>query len=116
MKRNVVKEKSFDFPFEVVNVYKILCYQQKEFVMSKQLLRSGTSIGANIREAEHAESKADFIHNIAIALKEANETEYWIELLYKSNYLNAGQFQNIHPKITEQLRLLTSILNTAKQK
>jgi len=116
MKRNVIKEKSFDFALEVVNVYKTLCYQQKEFVMSKQLLRSGTSIGANIREAEHAKSKADFIHKIAIALKEANETEYWIELLYRSNYLDAIQFQNIHPKITEQLRLLTSILNTAKQK
>ena len=101
---------------EVVNVCRTLYYQQKEFVMSKQLLRSGTSIGANIRGAEHAESKADFIHKIAIALKEANETEYWIELLYRSNYLDAIQFQNIHPKITEQLRLLTSILNTAKQK
>lgn len=116
MKRNVIKEKSFDFALDVVNVYKILCFQQREFVMSKQLLRSGTSIGANIREAEHAESKADFIHKMAIALKEANETEYWIELLYRSNYLNTAQFENIHSKIKEQLRMLISILNTAKQK
>jgi len=88
----------------------------KEYVMSKQLLRSGTSIGANVREAEHAESKADFIHKMVIALKEANETEYWIELLYRSNYLDLIQFQNIHSKITEQLRMLISILKTAKQK
>jgi len=74
-KKNVIKEKSFAFAIEIVFIYKILA-ERKEFVLSKQLLRSGTSIGANVRESEHAQSKADFIHKLSIALKEANETEY----------------------------------------
>ena len=84
MKReNVIKEKSFDFALRIVKLYKYL-QGKKEFVLSKQLLRSGTTIGALVREAEQAESKADFIHKMAIALKEANETQYWLELLYQS--------------------------------
>ncbi len=75
MKENVIKEKSFLFAIEIVSLYKVLV-ERKEFVLSKQLLRSGTSIGANVRESEHAQSKADFIHKLSIALKEANETEY----------------------------------------
>jgi four helix bundle protein len=78
---NIVKEKSFAIAVRVVNLYKYLCDTKKEFVLSKQLLRSGTAIGALVREAEQAESKADFVHKMAIALKEANETEYWIQLL-----------------------------------
>jgi four helix bundle protein len=76
MKDNIVKNKSFAFAIEIVKLYKILCEQKKEFVISKQLLRSGTSIGAMVRESEHAESKSDFIHKLSIALKEANESEY----------------------------------------
>ncbi|NBU82544.1 MAG: four helix bundle protein, partial [Flavobacteriaceae bacterium] len=84
-KKNVIKEKSFAFAIEIVSLYKILA-ERKEFVLSKQLLRSGTSIGANVRESEHAQSKADFIHKLSIALKEANETEYWIDLLFETKY------------------------------
>ena len=79
-RENIIKEKSFAFAVEIVALYKVLV-ERKEFVLSKQLLRSGTSIGANIRESEHAQSKADFIHKLSISLKEANETEYWFNLL-----------------------------------
>jgi four helix bundle protein len=115
MKKNVIKEKSFSFALEVIQIYKKLSSEKKEFVMSKQLLRSGTSIGANIREAEYAQSKADFISKLSIALKEANEADYWIELLHISGYINLEDFQNTKQKISEQLRLLTSIINTSKQ-
>ena len=90
--------------------------EKREFVLSKQMLRSGTSIGANIREAEHAQSNADFIHKLSIALKEANETEYWLDLLYQLEYLTISQFENIKNGITQQLKLLTSIINTTKNK
>jgi len=114
-KRNVIKEKSFLFAIEIVGLYKVLA-ERKEFVLSKQVLRSGTSIGANVREAEHAQSKADFIHKLSISLKEANETEYWLELLFETNYISESEFQNIKPKIIELLKLLTSIINTSKSK
>ena len=114
MKQNIIKEKSFLFALDVIKIYKFLSLEKKEFVLSKQMLRSGTSVGANVREAEHAQSKADFIHKLSIALKEANETEYWLELLYQSKYLTTSQYQDINCKIVEQLRLLTSILNTSK--
>ncbi len=116
MKSNAIKEKSFSFALEIISVYKYLSFEKREFVLSKQMLRSGTSIGANVREAEHAESKADFIHKLSIALKEANETEYWLDLLYQSEYLTVSQFQNIKEQITQQLKLLTSIINTTKNK
>jgi four helix bundle protein len=80
------------------------------------MLRSGTSIGANIREAEHAQSKADFIHKLSISLKEANETEYWLDLLFETKYLSETEFQNIKNKIVEILKILTSIINTSKNK
>ncbi|NHM06741.1 four helix bundle protein [Flavobacterium sp. CYK-4] len=114
MKRNVVKEKSFLFALDVIQIYKKLSYEKKEFVMSKQLLRCGTSIGANIWESECAQSKADFVSKLSIALKEANETDYWFELLYISGFINHEDFKNIKPKISEQLKLLTSIINTSK--
>ena len=113
-KKNVIKEKSFAFAIEIVSIYKILA-ERKEFVLSKQLLRSGTSIGANVRESEHAQSKADFIHKLSIALKEANETEYWIDLLFETKYLSQTEFDIIKPKIVELLKLLTSIINTSKK-
>lgn len=116
MKRNAVKEKSFSFAIDIIHFYKIISQERKEFVLSKQLLRSGTSIGANIREAEHAESKADFIHKLSIALKEANETEYWLDLLFETKYINTDEFQNIKPKIIEILKLLISIINSSKNK
>ena len=95
-------------------LYKFLV-DKKEFVLSKQMLRSGTSIGANIRESEHAQSKADFIHKLSISLKEANETEYWIDLLFETKYLSQSEFEFIKPKNVELLKLLTSIINTSKK-
>ncbi len=85
---NVIKNKSFNFALRIVKLYQFLNQEKKEYVLSKQLLRSGTAIGALVRESEQAESKLDFIHKLAIAQKEANETDYWLELLFQSEYLN----------------------------
>lgn len=115
MKRNVLKEKSFIFALDTIRLYKSVSSVKKEFVLSKQFLRSGTSIGANVREAEYAQSKPDFIHKLSIALKEANETDYWLELMYISEFIDAEEYQRIKPKISEQLKLLTSIINTSKK-
>jgi four helix bundle protein len=114
MKNNVVKNKSFDFAIRIVKLYQYLNNDKKEFVLSKQLLRSGTSVGAMIREAEHAESKIDFIHKFAIAQKEANETVYWLELLKATDYLNEKEFENINNDAISILKLITSILKTSK--
>lgn len=114
MKNNVVKDKSFDFAIRIVKLYQYLCVEKKEFILSKQLLRSGTGIGAMIREAEHAESKNDFIHKFAIAQKEANESVYWLELLKATDYLNEKEFANIHNDAITILKLITSIIKTTK--
>ena len=106
MKDNVVKDKSLEFAVRIVNLYKFLVNEQKEFVMSKQILRSGTSIGANIREAEQAQSRADFINKLNIALKEANETEYWLELLIRTEYITREQYESINNDSTEINKLL----------
>lgn len=113
-KKNIIKDKTFEFAKEIVYLYKNLT-ENKEFVLSKQLLRSGTSIGANVRESEHAQSKADFIHKMSIALKEANETEYWLDLLFETKYLSVEEFQSIKNKNVEILKLLISIINTSKK-
>lgn len=115
MKDNVIKDKSFVFAIRVVNMYRYLSEDKKEFVLSKQLLRSGTAIGALVREAEQVESKVDFIHKMAIAQKEANETEYWISLLYKNNYIDEKQYQSIIADINELNKILSSIIITAKK-
>lgn len=114
MRENVIKNKSFAFALRIIKMYQFLCEEKKEFVLSKQLLRSGTAIGALVREAEQAESPADFIHKMAIALKEANETEYWIELLFQSNYIDETAFNSIKSDLTELLKLLISIIKTTK--
>ena len=93
---------------------KFLQSEQKEFVLSKQVLRSGTAIGALVREAEHAQSKADFISKMSIALKEANETDYWLDLLHQSDYLTKDSYDSIHPDIQELIKLLVSIVKTSK--
>lgn len=116
MKENIIKSKSFAFALRIVNLYQYLANEKKEYVLSKQLLRSGTAIGALVREAEHAESKADFIHKMSIALKEANETEYWLELLQQSGYLDENNYKSIDLEIKEILRLLISIIKSSKQK
>ena len=112
---NVVQEKSFAFAIRIVNLHRFLSSEKKEYVLSKQLLRSGTAIGALVREAEHAESKADFVHKLAIALKEANETEYWILLLRETNYLTMSESESILSATTELLKLLTSIIKSTKR-
>ena len=113
MRENVIKTKSFGFAVQIVNLYKELI-GAKEYILSKQLLRSGTSVGAMVHEAEQAESKADFKHKLAIAQKEINETIYWLELLKESGYLTTDQFQPIHTDAREIIRLLTSIIKTTK--
>jgi four helix bundle protein len=114
MSKGAIYEKSFTFALRIVKLYKYLCEEKREYVLSKQLLRSGTAIGALVREAEHAESKADFIHKMAIALKEANETQYWLELLHQSEYLNSQGYDSINADSIELIKLLASIVKTTK--
>ena len=114
-KPNIIKDKSFAFALRIVKLNKFLI-EKKEFILSKQLLRSGTAIGALVREAEHAESTADFIHKMSIAQKEANETEYWIELLFQSDYLEEHQYESIISDIRELNKILASIIITSKEK
>lgn len=114
MRENVVKNKSFDFSVQIVEHYKLLVSERKEFVMAKQMLRSGTAVGALIREAEHAESKPDFVHKLAIAQKEMNETLYWLELLLKTKYLKEHEFLRLNDIGEELIKLLTSIIKTSK--
>ena len=114
MKEDVLKKKSFDFAIRMVKLFKYLQTEKKEYVLSKQLLRSGTSVGAMVREAEHSESKADFIHKLAIAQKEINETIYWLELLWATEYLSQQQFESINTDAVEIIKLITSSIKTAK--
>ncbi len=114
MKENIVKSKSFAFALRIVRLYKLLIEEKKEFVLNKQLLRGGTSIGTLVRESEQAESKKDFVHKLSIALKEANETEYWIELLHQSEYIDSNGFNSIAEDLKELLKLLISIIKTTK--
>ena len=114
MKNNIVKNKNFEFAIRIVKLYQYVSNEKKEFILSKQLLRSGTSIGAMIREAEHAESKSDFIHKFAIAQKEANKVIYWLELLKATDYLNQKEFENINNDAVSILKLITSIIKTSK--
>ncbi|MDK7675054.1 four helix bundle protein [Weeksella virosa] len=114
MRENIVKNRSFSFAVRIVKLYRHLCEQKKEYVLSKQLLRSGTSVGAMVREAEHAESKTDFRHKMAIAQKEINETIYWLELLVATDYLTREQFESINADAVEIIKLIRSIIKTTK--
>jgi four helix bundle protein len=114
MKENAVREKSFAFALRVVNLAKYLEAEKREFVLSKQVLRSGTAIGALVREAEHGESKADFTHKMNIALKEANENLYWLELLYEGEYMDKPSFESIRSDSAELIKLLAAIVKTAR--
>ncbi len=115
---NVIKIKSIDFAVRIVNMIKYLVKQipYAEHPICTQLLKSGTSIGANIREAEHAESTEDFIHKLKIALKEANETEYWLELFYRCEYINQQQYDSLRHDCSELNKLLISILKSLNNK
>ena len=114
--KTVLKDKSFAFALRCVNLYKYLTESKREFVLSKQLLRSGTSVGANIREAQNAESTADYIHKFSIAQKECDETIYWLELLNAANYLTKEEVSSIHSEAKELLKMLRSTILTLKQK
>ena len=115
MRRNILRDKSFKFAIRIVNLYKFLLKEENEFVLSKQILRSGTSIGAMIRESEYAQTQADFIHKLSIGIKEANETNYWLDLLYETKYIEQKLYQSINNDCIELLKLLIASIKTAKK-
>jgi four helix bundle protein len=115
MKENIIKQKSRLFAIRIVKLYQYVTETKKEYVLSKQLLRSGTSVGAMVYEAEQAESKNDFIHKMAIAQKEINESVYWLDLLKETDYLTQTQFESMNNNAIELLKMITSIIKTAKQ-
>ncbi len=115
-KESIIKNKSFHFAIRIVKLYQYLINDKKEYVLSKQLLRSGTSVGAMVREAEYAESTSDFIHKLNIAQKEINETLYWLELLKETDYLSDSEFNSINTDAVEIIKLITSIIKTTKEK
>ena len=114
MKLNLIYEKTFNFAIQIVNLYKHLSTQKKEFVLSKQLLRSGTSVGANVNEAIQAQSKKDFLSKMNIALKESSETKYWLSLLYRTDYINKKIFDTIFSECDQINGMLISIVKTTK--
>ena len=113
---NVIECKSFRFAVRTVNLYKYLTREKREFVMSKQLIRSGTSIGANIAEAQKCHTRADFNSKMTIALKEANETDYWLKLLYATEYITEKEYKSINKDIYEIISILTSICKKTNKK
>src|SRR5690554_8008522 len=114
MRENIVKVKSFQFAIRIVRLYQFLVTDKKEFVISKQLLRSGTCVGAMVREAEYAETKKDFIHKMAIAQKEINESIYWLELLKETEYISLTELESLNSDATEIIKLITTIIKSAK--
>jgi len=112
VKENIIVDKSMAFAIRIVRLYKYLCEERREFVLSKQLLRSGTSVGANVKEAIRGQTKKDFAAKMNIALKEISETEYWLELLYKTDYITQSQYHNMNDDCLELIKILTSIVRT----
>ena len=115
MKENIIKEKTYSFSLQIIKVYKKLTREEKEFVLSKQLLRSATSIGANIEEADGGISKKEFIARVQISYKEAKESIYWLRLLHDSDYINNSDFDLLFTQCQEIIRILLAILKSAKQ-
>ncbi len=111
---NTIVDKSKKFALRIIRLYKYLCDGKKEFILSKQILRSGTSVGANVKEAQRGQSKADFYAKLNIALKEISETEYWLELLHESGYIETEHFESIYNDCKEILAILVSITKTQK--
>ena len=109
---NIIVERSMQFSVRVVKLYKYLCDEKKEYVLAKQLLRSGTSVGANVREALRGQSRKDFVSKMNIALKEVCETEYWLELLHQTDYINRTEFDSIYKDCKEITKILMSIVKT----
>ena len=114
MRNDVLTEKAIAFAVRIIKLYNILVDIKKEYTISKQIIRSATSIGANITEANYGQSKADFISKMQIAVKEASETEYWLELLYRADYLKEKEYTSLINDCSELMKLLTATLNTAK--
>jgi len=114
MRENVLKDKSYAFAVRVVKLYKYLSNEQKEFVLSKQILRSGTSVGANVEEANSGQSKKDFVAKLAISLKEARETHYWLRLLHDCDYINQQMYDSLLNDCNEIISLLTVIIKTSR--
>ncbi|PIE82474.1 MAG: four helix bundle protein [Cardiobacteriales bacterium] len=115
MENNAIQSKSYHFAIRIVKLYKFLVSNKKEFVLSKQVLRSGTAIGALVSESKYAQSKADFVSKLSIALKEANETEYWLTLLKDTDFIDEKSFNSIISDNKELLKLLISIINSTKR-
>ncbi len=116
MKENVIVTKSYAFAIRTVRLFQYLKTEKQEYVLAKQLLRSGTSIGANIEEAAAGQSTVDFIHKLSIARKEARETSYWLRLLHDTNYIATAQFESIHADCEEIIKILNSIIITSQSK
>jgi four helix bundle protein len=116
IKKNILKDKSFDFAVRIVRLYKYLKKEYNEFILSQQIVASGTSIGALIREAEHAESMKDFLHKLNIVLKEANETVYWRDLLFATEFINKKMYESLKLDAEEVLKLLIASVKTSKLK
>ncbi len=112
---NAIQIKSRDFAIRIIGCYKFLTEQKGEYVISKQLLRCGTCIGANTRESKNAQSRMDFLNKLNIALKEADETEYWLDLLHATDYLDNTQYESINSDCAELIKLLTSIIKKLKE-
>lgn len=115
MKENLIIDKSKQFAIRIIRLYQHLNENNREFVLSKQILRSGTSIGANVREAVQAQSRKDFVSKMQIALKEASETEYWLELLHETDYLSDKEFESIYADCASINKILISIVKTSRQ-
>jgi len=115
-KQNVLRDKNFAFALRIVKLYQYLKKSHNEFILSKQILRSGTSIGASIRESENAASPKDFLHKLTIALKEADETAYWLELLYRSEFLEEKLYDSLQVECNELISILTASIKTLKAK
>ena len=111
---NVIAGKSYAFAIRIIKLYKFLMEEKREFILSKQILKSGTAIGALVKEAEHAQSKSDFLNKMNVALKEANKTEYWLMLLRDTEHISIKEFDSINLDCSEILRLLISIVKSTK--
>ena len=114
--QSIIKIKSFDFAVRIIKLYKFLKKNFSEYDLSQQLLRSGTGVGALVREAEHAESRKDFLHKLNIGLKEANECVYWLDLLYATEYINKRMYESLSKDAIELLKMLISSVRTMKRK
>jgi four helix bundle protein len=116
MKESILAERSLSFAIQVVKLYQMLGAEKKEFVLSKQILRSGTAVGAMVREAAHGESAADFVHKLAVAQKECNETIYWLIILSKTGYLSSVQYELLQEEATQIHKMITASIKTVKSR